>query len=155
MSHYHNNIVDILLKTSWTCFFCNIAITYSVSWEQKFNYTIIASYEGIQDSFRFWIPRCGFRNLFQWITWFLDSNCLTCISGFKAQNLGFHNKNCPNSGFHKQRFPGFQNPLSDEFQAITWGDHKKKKSVKAGYHDLNSSYSMFSAPWQSLPLLPF
>ena len=111
LHHYHNNIIDILLKTSWTCFFCNIAITYSVSWEQKFNYTIIASYEGIQDSFRFWIPRCGFRNLFQWITWFLDSNRLTCISGFKAQNLGFRNKNCPNSGFHKQKFPGFQNPL--------------------------------------------
>ena len=73
--------------------------------------TIIASYEGIQDSFRFWIPRCRFRNLFQWITWFLDSNRLTCISGFKAQNLGFRNKNCPNSGFHKQKFPGFQNPL--------------------------------------------
>ena len=112
LHHYHNNIIDILLKTSWTCFFCNIAITYSVSWEQKFNYTIIASYEGIQDSFRFWIPRCGFRNLFQWITWFLDSNCLTCISGFKAQNLGFHNKNCLNSGFHKQKinFPDSRIP---------------------------------------------
>ena len=51
------------------------------------------------------------RNFFQWITWFLDSNCLTCISGFKAQNLGFRNKNCPNSGFHEQKFPGFQNPF--------------------------------------------
>ena len=77
----------------------------------NFNYTIIASYEGIQDSFRFWIPRCRFRNLFQWITWFLDSNRLTCTSGFKAQDLGFRNKNCPNSGFHKRKFPGFQNLL--------------------------------------------
>ena len=128
-----------------TCFFCNIAITYSVSWEQKFNYTIIASYEGIQDSLRFWIPRCGFRNLFQWITWFLDSNRLIGISGFKAQNLGFRNKNCPNSGFHKQKCPGFQNPLHGVII----------KKVKAGYHDLNSSYTMFSAPRQSLPLLPF
>ena len=40
-------------------------------------------------------------------TWFLDSNRLTCISGFKAQNLGFRNKNYPNSGFHKQKFPRF------------------------------------------------
>ena len=45
------------------------------------------------------------------LAWFLDSNRLTCISGFKAQNLGFRNKNCPNSGFHKQKFPGFRNPL--------------------------------------------
>ena len=40
-------------------------------------------------------------------TWFLDSNRLTCISGFKAQNLGFRNKNYPNSRFHKQKFPSF------------------------------------------------
>ena len=43
--------------------------------------------------------------------WFLHSNRLTCISGFKAQNLGFRHKNYPNSGFHKQKCRGFQNPL--------------------------------------------
>ena len=43
--------------------------------------------------------------------WFLDSNRLTRISGFKAQNLGFRNKNYSNSGFLKQKCPGFQNQL--------------------------------------------
>ena len=43
--------------------------------------------------------------------WFLDSNRLTGISGFKAQDLGFRHKNYPNSGFHKQKCRGFQNPL--------------------------------------------
>ena len=59
-----------------------------------------------------------------------------------------------NNEFHS---PGFQIPpakISRIPESLTWGDHKKQP-VKAGYHDLNSSYTMFSAPWQSLPLLPF
>ena len=30
LHHYHNNIIAILLKTSWTCVFCNIATVYDI-----------------------------------------------------------------------------------------------------------------------------
>ena len=42
-------------------------------------YTVIASCEGIQVSFRFWILGCGLWNLFQW----------NLVSGFQSFDLYF------------------------------------------------------------------
>ena len=35
------------------------------------------------------------------------SDSLTCIPDSKAKDLEFTSKNFPDSGFHKQKFPGF------------------------------------------------
>ena len=115
-------------------------------------YTVIASCEGIQDSFWYWIPRCGFRTLFSG-NWFLDSNRLTCTSGFKTQNLGFRHKNYPNSGFHKQKCRGFQNPLygviikNNQWKQgiMIWSSY----SVCFQHHGSHCLYSPFKF-WKSL-----
>ena len=62
-------------------------------------YTVIASYEGIQDTFRFWIPRCGFQNLFQW----------KLVSGFQSFDLYFRFQSSEFQ-IQKQKLPEFWIP---------------------------------------------
>ena len=75
----------------------------------------LAPCKGIQDSLGFWIPHHGFgipgslsvvlEFRIPIVSGIPDS--LNCILDSKAQD----------SGFHKQKFPGFTNPDS-----LTWGD---------------------------------
>ena len=69
-----------------------------------------ASRKGIQDSLGFWIPHRGFRipgTGFQYLSVELEiwipilgriPDSLSCILNSKAQDTGFHSKNCTDSG---------------------------------------------------------
>ena len=68
-------------------------------------------------------------------TWILNPivsgipNFLNCNPDSKAQDFGFHKQIFfADSGFHKQKFPGFQNPAP-----LTWGDpgdHSRKRTAQ-------------------------
>ena len=69
----------------------------------------------ISKSLGFWIPHRGFRILLSVELGFRIAifsgipDSLSCIPDCKAQNSRFHKTNFQDSGFHKQKCPGFQN----------------------------------------------
>ena len=71
------------------------------AWEAK----RIAQCKGIQDSFGFWIPYCGYRiPIIREIP-----NSWSCTPDSKAQYFQIPRKNFMDSGYQKQEFSGFSN----------------------------------------------
>ena len=71
----------------------------------------MASCKGIQDSLGFWIPRLGFR---------IPGTVFSPVFVFRIPKLRISDCTCkiiPDSGVHKQKFLGYQNP-----DCLTWGD---------------------------------
>ena len=73
----------------------------------------VAPSKRIQDSLGFWIPDTGFQYLSVELGFWIPivsgiPETLSCIPDSKTQD----------SGFHKQKFPGFRNP-----ESLTWGEY--------------------------------
>ena len=63
----------------------------------------------------FWIPI---------VSGIVDS--LSCLLDSKVQDFGFHKKIFSNSGFHRQKFPGFRNPNFLTQGKTLWHIYSKK-----------------------------
>ena len=100
------------------CAFSSDVVSWGNKWwhHESAGCFLIAPCKGTQDSFGFWIPRCGFRNPgtkcqslsvelgFQIPVVSGIPDTLRCIPDFKAQDSGFHKQNVK----YKDKFPGFQ-----------------------------------------------